>query len=79
MDQDNDYLKRALFAASDGILGAAILIFIGMQAGSWLDSKLQSTPWISVVLCLIGGGLGLTRMVLKVLALEDKPQPPDNK
>lgn len=79
MDQDNDYLKRALFAASDGVLGAALLIFIGMHAGSWLDNKLHSAPWISIILCLLGGGLGLARMVAKVLALEDKSQPPKNK
>jgi len=61
--------RRALFAVSDGVLGAAVLLVIGVYGGAWLDTKLNTAPWLSVGLSLLGGGLGLARLVMKANSL----------
>lgn len=55
----------------DGVMGAAILVVIGVFAGNWLDAKLHTAPWLSVGLSMAGGGLGLWRLCVKALALDD--------
>lgn len=69
-------LKQALFTVSDAILGAAILLVVGVYFGSWLDDKCKTAPLFSISLALIGGALGLARMVAKAAAL-DKPSKND--
>ena len=66
-------LKKALFQVSDGILGAAILIFLGVMGGNWLDAKLHTSPWLSIALSMLGGGLGLYRLVRKAMLIGDMP------
>jgi hypothetical protein len=62
---DDGNMKKALFAVSDGVLGAAVLLSAGVYGGAWIDEKLHTAPWISVGLAMLGGGLGLARMVYK--------------
>lgn len=55
----------------DGVLGAAVLVVMGVAGGNWLDEKLHTAPWWSVGLSVVGGGLGLWRLCVKALALDD--------
>ncbi len=73
-DEDDDGLamRRALFTVSDAVLGAAVLLVIGVYGGDWLDKQLHTTPWLSVGLSILGGGLGLARMVIKANSLDTK-------
>jgi F0F1-type ATP synthase assembly protein I len=76
MSQD---LKKALFTVSDGVIGAAILLAAGVYGGGWLDSQFHTSPWLSVSLAMLGGALGLGRMVYKATkigeAANDQPIP----
>jgi len=69
-DDENSNLKRALFTVSDAVLGAAVLLTIGVYGGSWLDRQLNTSPWLSVGLSILGGALGLARMVIKANSIE---------
>lgn len=66
---DDGDLKRALFTVSDAVLGAAVLLAIGVYGGAWLDQKLHTAPWLSVGLALLGGAVGLARMIMKAQAI----------
>lgn len=67
---DNTDLKRALFTVSDAVLGAAVLLALGVYGGAWLDKQFNCAPFLSVGLALLGGGIGLARMVMKAQALD---------
>lgn len=60
-----DDTKRAMLTVTDGVLGAAILLAAGVYGGTWLDQQFHTSPWLSVGLAIVGGGLGLGRMVYK--------------
>ncbi len=70
MAQSDSDLKRAMFTVSDAVLGAAVLLAIGVYAGSWLDKQLNCSPFCSVGLALLGGSIGLYRMVVKARGLD---------
>lgn len=70
---EGTHLKKALFQVSDGILGAAVLIFLGVMGGNWLDAQLHTAPWLSIALSMLGGGLGLYRLVRKAMLIGDMP------
>lgn len=63
-------INKAMITVADGVLGAAVLIMIGVFAGHYLDQKLRITPWLSILLPLTGGGIGLSRLVIKAISLE---------
>ena len=63
-------LKRSLMMVGDVVLGAAVLVYLGVLGGNWLDEKLHSQPWCSIGLSLLGACLGLARMVWKATRLE---------
>ena len=69
MAQDDSDLKQAMFQVSDGIIGAAVLIVIGVMAGNWLDAQLHTSPWLLIILSVLGGGLGLGRLVRKAMLI----------
>ncbi len=69
-DDDGLNMRKALFTVSDAVLGAAVLLVIGVYGGDWLDKQLHTSPWLSVGLALLGGGLGLARMVIKANSLD---------
>lgn len=75
MSKQNDESdwRRALLIVSDGVLGAAVMLAVGVYAGSWLDTKFHTSPWLSVGLSILGGALGLARMVMKAKALDTGP------
>jgi F0F1-type ATP synthase assembly protein I len=75
--KDTTNLKQLMFQASDGIIGAAILVAVGVFAGRWLDDKLHTTPWLTVVLAVIGSILGLARLVKKAIDIGNSSPPPD--
>jgi F0F1-type ATP synthase assembly protein I len=64
---DDANLKSAMFAVSDGVIGAAILVFLGVLLGNWLDTQFHSAPLWVIVCSLTGGGLGLARLVQKAI------------
>src|SRR5579883_2928279 len=74
-EADNSNLKQALFTVSDAVLGAAILLALGVFCGTWLDRQLHTAPWLSTGLALLGGGIGLARMVIKANSLQSIPSP----
>ena len=63
-------MRRALFTVSDAVLGAAVLLTLGVYGGGWLDEKFHCAPTLSIGLALLGGGLGLARMVIKANSLD---------
>jgi len=63
-------INKALLAVGDGVLGAAILIVIGIYAGLYLDKKFMTSPWFTLGLLFLGGGLGLARLVMKAMSLD---------
>jgi Putative F0F1-ATPase subunit Ca2+/Mg2+ transporter len=69
MGKNSSDLKDAMFNAGDAVIGAAVLVFIGVFAGNWLDAKLHSSPWCVVCFSLLGAGLGLWRMVRKAMTI----------
>ena len=71
MAQSDSDLKRAMFTVSDAVLGAAVLLAIGVYAGSWLDKQFHCSPFCSVGLALLGGSIGLYRMVVKARGLDN--------
>lgn len=69
MENDSQELKQSLFAVSEAVLGAGILVAVGTWGGGWLDEKLHTGPWFSIGLSLLGAGLGLTRLVIKAQSI----------
>ena len=65
---------KAIASASDAVLGAALLTGLGAWGGLFLDEKLNASPWFAVTLGLMGGGLGLGRMLMKALAAEKESE-----
>lgn len=67
MANDSTDLKKAMFQVSDAVIGAGILVFLGVFIGNWLDSKLNCAPWGVIGLSMLGAILGLARMVKKAM------------
>ncbi|HEY9787871.1 MAG TPA: AtpZ/AtpI family protein [Candidatus Obscuribacterales bacterium] len=65
-------LRSGLFTVADAVLGAAVMVLIGVWLGGFIDQKLGTSPWWSLGLSMLGGGLGLWRMVVKATQLDDK-------
>jgi len=63
-------VSKAMLAVGDGVLVGAILIMLGVYSGQFLDQKLNTIPWFSTLLPLVGGGLGLARMVVNAINLD---------
>ncbi len=72
-------VKRAMMTVTDGVIGAAVLLAAGVYGGNWLDNQFHSAPWCSVGLAMLGGALGLGRMVYKATkigaSVTDQPIP----
>jgi F0F1-type ATP synthase assembly protein I len=65
--------QKALMAVSDGVLGAGVLIMVGVWGGNMLDDRFHTAPWISLVLSIGLGGLGLARLVSKANSIDSSP------
>ncbi len=62
--------NKAMITVADGVLGAGVLVALGVCLGHFLDQKLGSTPWLTILCSLIGGGAGLARLVMKAIKLD---------
>lgn len=69
-DDEGSERRRAFAAVSDGVIGAAVLLAAGVYGGSWFDSRFHTSPWFTIGLSMLGGILGLLRMVIKAIALD---------
>ncbi len=67
MAKDSAELKKAMFQVSDAVIGAGILVFLGVFIGNWVDTKLNCAPWGVIGLSMLGATLGLVRMVKKAM------------
>jgi F0F1-type ATP synthase assembly protein I len=47
-----------LAVASQGGLSIALPVLIGLAVGYWLDARLGTLPWITLLLTLIGAVIG---------------------
>ncbi len=65
--------SQSMFVVGDSVIGAGILVFIGVWAGNFADDKFHTAPWGSIILSLVGGCLGLWRMVKKAMAIDATP------
>jgi F0F1-type ATP synthase assembly protein I len=79
MASDNTNLKQAMFTVSDGVIGAAVLVAAGIFGGQWLDNHFHTAPMYTIVLSIIGGGLGLGRLVMKAMKIGSESPAPDPK
>lgn len=70
-------LKRSMLVVGDAVLGAAVLVLLGVWGGGFLDQKLNTGPWCSIGLSMLGAGLGLARMVMKAMELDKKAPAPN--
>ena len=60
----NDYkwARKAGLASSIGIV-LVVSIVIGWAFGSWLDTKLGTSPWLMLVFTLLGIAAGFIEMI----------------
>lgn len=77
MPKDDTDLKQAMFQVSDGVIGAAILIVIGILGGRWLDAHFQTGAVWTIGLSMTGGALGLIRLVIKAMQIGANSPAPD--
>jgi F0F1-type ATP synthase assembly protein I len=63
-------INKAMLAVGDGVIGAAVLIIIGIYLGLYLDKKFMTSPWFTLGLLFLGGGIGLARLVMKAMNLD---------
>ena len=63
-------VSAAMLTVGDGILGAALLVILGVYGGDFLDRKFGITPWMTILLPVVGAGLGLYRFVIKAISLD---------
>jgi F0F1-type ATP synthase assembly protein I len=55
----------------------AATVIIGVFAGIWLDKRLGTSPWLTIVLVFLGAGIGfysLYRNLMKSQRLGDRRQ-----
>jgi len=61
--------NKAMLVVADGVIGAGVLLVFGILAGHFLDQKFSSTPWLTLILCFLGAGAGLARLIIKAINL----------
>lgn len=71
MDKKEEPLStnKAMLVVADGVIGAGVLLVLGVWLGQFLDHKFLTTPWLTIILCFLGGGAGLARLIIKAIAL----------
>jgi F0F1-type ATP synthase assembly protein I len=69
---DKNELYKQLAGAGESVFATGILAGLGVWGGIALDARLHSSPWLTVILSILGVGLGLARMVMKALQAEKK-------
>ena len=66
------FLRRAV-AGSAMVLEMAVLSVGGLFAGAWLDRRLGSSPWLLILLTLLGFAGGLFRLLRSLGQRHDPP------
>lgn len=74
--QDSNEVLSAIVSASDAVIGTAVLAFLGAWGGGYIDQKMGISGTWSIILSILGVGLGLFRMVKKALDAEKKESKP---
>ena len=77
MAEKGSDIKQSLLTMMDAAVGAAVLVALFAFAGSWLDQKFHTQPWLTIGGAFLGMVGGLGRMVIKALAL-NKEMTPDS-
>lgn len=70
------WVRNAGLASSAGLV-LVISTILGYEAGSWLDGRFGTSPWLMLVLTLMGitaGFIELFRLVLQILKDEEDQQ-----
>jgi ATP synthase protein I len=52
-EETKKHIRLAAFASTIG-MSVAFAIFIGLAIGYWLDSKLGTWPWLTLVFLVMG-------------------------
>jgi ATP synthase protein I len=52
-EEDRKYMRQLVMASTIGFQ-VAFAIFIGLAVGVWLDSRLGTFPWLSLVFMVLG-------------------------
>lgn len=68
-DTESTSTNKAMFTVADGVIGAGVLLVLGICLGHVLDQKFSTTPWLTIILCFAGGAAGLARLVIKAINL----------
>lgn len=74
--EDKGEVLSAIVSASDAVIGTAVLAFLGAWGGGFIDEKMGISGTWSIILSILGVGLGLFRMVKKALDAEKKESKP---
>jgi F0F1-type ATP synthase assembly protein I len=69
-EKGSSSVQQTVMVVGDGVLGAGLAIMLGVWGGNMLDDRFHTAPWISLTLSLLGGGLGLARLVSKANQLD---------
>lgn len=74
-DKDEKAPANVLGVALSAGTQFAVSVGVGAGGGYWLDGKLGSAPWLTLVGTAVGFALGLTQLVREVSRLQ-KPRKP---
>ncbi len=65
---DYKWMRKAGLASSIGLV-LVVSIVIGWGFGSWLDSRLGTSPWLMLVFTLLGIAAGFIEMIRLAIQL----------
>lgn len=71
-DDKSNNVTAALASAGESVLAIGVLAGLGVWGGTKLDEMFHCAPLLTILLALLGVGLGLARMVLKAMETEKK-------
>jgi len=76
-DKESEAPSNVLGVALSAGTQFAVSVGVGAGGGYWLDDKLGSAPWLTLVGTAAGFALGLTQLVREVSRLQ-KPRRPSS-
>ncbi|MDJ0830699.1 MAG: AtpZ/AtpI family protein [Desulfobacterales bacterium] len=59
------HIKELAYYSSLG-LQVSLSIFIGLACGIWLDKKFDSSPWLTIILLLMGIAAGFRNIGIAI-------------
>jgi ATP synthase protein I len=66
--EDGPGALQLVLQSSEMVLGAGLLLGLGAWAGFWLDGRLHTRPWLTLILPVLGAAWAMGAMVAKALA-----------